>query len=236
MSYSQDDNDLVFASESGVSIEVQREYMRYHDEYDEDRALSSTDLLKQAQIIFSSDASANKKKQLIFLLGNTGALAAYNLLQKYVAGDDADLHDWAVMALAVCRAKLSSEILEQDAFMVTTAAGGVDNILRYYMIFSKEAGVSWFDDEIDFVRRTFISTAEKFGSKIEASEFGNNYILGTFLVPMDVAVGIVAESCIEMCNEHKRLLRLHYFTSNMSKPNDQEIHEYVTGIDGARHK
>lgn len=223
------DDDFLLATPSGIPAHVRQEYLAYHDNFSDDE-LSDLKFEEQSRNLLTGNSTLAEKKHLIFLLGHIGTLESYNTLENYIAKADNELLDWAHMALAECRAKLSSKILDRETTLIATEAGGVGNQLRYYVVLSTLGSRSWFDDELQIVRDYLNSTAQKHESAIETAEFGNSYVLVTMLVPMDQAAGVVIEACINACNNPKPLLRFHYYTTNTTKPSQGKIEQYLHGL------
>ncbi|HWW42900.1 reverse transcriptase/maturase family protein [Pedobacter sp.] len=123
-------------SKKPLSLDIQREYIRYHNIVDS-HELPEDVLLIQSERLFLKKTGSDKKKKLLYMLAHSGTKQAYKLLLKYLKKPDKQLQKWVELCLQECAAHLGGELLDQEeTFMVMSGAGGDGQRLRYYFIFS----------------------------------------------------------------------------------------------------
>lgn len=76
--------DVILGNKSKniLPVDVQREYIQYHDKIDS-RELPEPMLFKESKSLFLKKSSLDEKKKLLYLLAHNDSHRAYKLLQKY---------------------------------------------------------------------------------------------------------------------------------------------------------
>ncbi len=116
-------------------------------------------------------------------------------------------------------------LFKQTSF-VGSPAGGKDNKLRYFVIFSWEKGGKLLAAQKKRLQETLDKLDPK-DAQVEAVEYGDGFVLLTILVSMKTVPGDVADDIIISANGIKPFLRFHYYMTNVTKPDKQVIGEYL---------
>lgn len=116
--------------------------------------------------------------------------------------------------------------LFEQTSMVGSPAGGKGNKLRYFTILSWEKGGKLSTVHKKRLKET-LDKLDLRDVEIEIVEYGNGCVLLTMLVSMETAPGDVVDDIIISANGIKPFLRFHYYMTNVVKPDEQTIGEYL---------
>jgi hypothetical protein len=170
------------------------------------------------------------KKRTLILLAHFGTAESYKILEKYLKSSERTLRDWALLSLKECRMFLESALLEEEGGFISTGLGGKDNKLRYYFIVGSKGGLSFSETHRNTLNAWFETISQRYNSEIEEINFETNYAMIRILIPIDVAVGDVIEEGISQCNKMEEFLFFHYYVTNVKKPTNEEILQYLEEI------
>ncbi len=120
-------------------------------------------------------------------------------------------------------------IWEKDN-LIATKAGGMGNMLRYYIILvpvSKLPSQKYERNKIMNVLEEAIKSKESLPEEMFVCD---EYSLVTILVPFDIAVLEVIENMIMNVNLTKGMLKKDHFVTNINKPSLIQIEEYLKSL------
>ena len=223
---SRDNFDLM---EDPIDLSIQREYLNLSETIDFDN-IDYKNVLKESNKLFFENIPIETKKRILILLAHSGTAESYRTLEKYLKGSEQNLKDWTLLSLRECRLFLESALLEEEGAIISTALGGKGNKFRYYFIVSSKGGLTFSETHRNTLKREFETVAHKFNSEIEEINFEPNFAMIGILIPMDVAAANVIEEGISECNKMHEFLYLHYYVTNVKKPTNEEILEYLEEI------
>ncbi len=212
--------------ENAIDLSMQKEYLKLSATIDFDHA-DYRDVLTGSQELFSEDTSIELKKKILILLAHSGTAATYQIIEKYWPHATGELKDWALLSLKECRTFLESDLLEIEGQFVSTGLGGKDSKVRYYFVVGSKGGPAFTETRRDTLKKGFEAISQRYNSEIEEIHFEADYIMIRILIPMDVAVGDVIEKGISECNTPNELLNVHYYVTNVQKPTDEKIRQYL---------
>jgi len=228
-SESEINSDSFSIMETAIDLSVQNEYFNYSKSTDFNN-IDYKEVLKESNNLFSENTPLETKKRILILLAHFGTAESYRTLEKYLNRSERSLRDWALLSLKECRMFLESDLLEEEGGFISTGLGGKDNKLRYYFIVSSKDGLTFSEFHRDSVKKGFEITCQKYISGIEEINFESSYAMIEILIPMSVAVGDVIEEGISECNKMEEFLFFHYYVTNVKKPTNEEILEYLDEI------
>jgi hypothetical protein len=114
---------------------------------------------------------------------------------------------------------------------VGSLAGSKNGKLRYFVILSWEG-----KDKLDNARKKRLHDSAKETAEtdkvaeIEKIEYENGYALLTVLISFEKAAEHFIDEMIIFTNKMDPFLRFHYFVTNTTKPNKNEIREYLESL------
>ncbi len=211
-------------SEVEITPEEQQSYISYHNKINLDK-YPEKQVSKESSNLFDKNFPLEGKKRILFCLAHFGSLESFKMLDKYLENPDKELMTWAVLCIEECRRFLEMELMGEDQMLVFGGAGGDGKRGRFYFIVTAENTIT--EDRQTFIQNTFEQTAKDHDSIIEYIEFKNNYGLISCLLSIEVAPDTLAMDGITDCNKGNDLLRVHYYVSNMKKPDEGVIEEYL---------
>jgi len=221
--------DIFSPMEEAIDLSIQQEYFNLSKKFDFNN-VDYKEVLKESKNLFSENTPLETKKRILILLAHFGTTESYRTLEKYLNRSERSLRDWALLSLKECRMFLESDLLEEEGGFISTGLGGKDNKLRYYFIVSSKNGLTFSESHRDTLKRGFETISQKYNSEIEEINFETNYAMIRILIPIDVAVGDVIEEGISECNKIEEFLFFHYYVTNVKKPTNEEILEYLEEI------
>jgi hypothetical protein len=228
-SESESNSDSFSVMEAAIDLSVQKEYFNYSKSIDFDNT-DYKEVFKESSKLFSENTPVETKKRILILLAHFGTPESYRILEKYLKSSEQNLRDWALLSLKECRMFLESALLEEEGGFISTGLGGKDNKLRYYFIVSSKGGLTFSESHRDTLKIGFETISQKYNSEIEGINFESTYAMIGILIPMDAAVGDVIEEGISECNKMEEFLFFHYYITNVKKPTNEEILEYLQQI------
>ena len=216
-------------SDVEITPEEQGAYIDYHnkiylDKYPEEQ------VLKEGGSLFKRDFPLEEKKRICFCLAHFGTLESFKMLDKYLEKPDKELTAWAVLCIEECRMFLESELMDEDRAVVIGGAGGDGNRMRFYFIVTSPKERDFSQREKTTIEGGYAKIEKELDTKIEYIEFSHNYALISVLIPMDIAPEDFVMSGQKQCNKSYALLREHYYASNMKKPDEDVIQEYLETV------
>lgn len=228
-SESENNSDGFSVMEAAIDLSVQKEYFNYSKSIDFNN-IDYKEVFKESSKLFSENTTVETKKRILIFLAHFGTPESYRILEKYLKSSEQNLRDWALLSLKECRMFLESALLEEEGGFISTGLGGKDNKLRYYFIVSSKGGLTFSESHRATLKRGFETISQKYNSEIEGINFESNYAMIGILIPMDAAVGDVIEEGISECNKMEKFLFFHYYVTNVKKPTNEEILEYLQQI------
>lgn len=209
-----------------INLSAQKEYISFSETVDFDN-VDYKQVLTASDRLFCKDTPIESKKKILLFLAHLGTPESCRILEKYLKSSEAELRDWALMALKECRMFIESVFLKEEGGFISTGLGGKDNKLRYYFIVSSKDGLPFSESHRNTLKRGFQTASRKNKSVIEEINFEDTYAMIGMLIPMDIAVGEIIEKGISECNNINQFLSLHYYVTNVAKPTYEEISDYL---------
>lgn len=221
---------LINKSKVTVTLEMQIEYIQYHDLVDT-QELSQAALFDESKKLFSKKTGVEEKKKLLFMLAHNENLKAYKLLQKYQENADKKLSAWTELCLQECGMYLGAELLDRDEICkIVSGAGSDGQRLRFFFILSSEKSQSFTAEQKNLIKECAQTADEKLESHTEKISFGKNYVLLSVLIPIEIALEEYFRNIYKSVNLQKKILHYHYYCTNIEKPTLRTIKEYLEGI------
>ena len=226
---SEDSLDSFSLMEDAIDLSIQQEYFNLSETIDFDN-IDYKEVFKESSKLFSENIPVEMKKKTLILLAHFGTAESYKILETYLKSSERPLRDWALLSLKECRMFLESALLEEEGGFISTGLGGKGNKLRYYFIVSSKEGLPFSETHRNTLNAGFETISQKYNSEIEEINFKINYAMIRILIPIDVAVGDVIEEGISECNKMEEFLFFHYYVTNVKKPTNEEILQYLEKI------
>lgn len=211
-----------------IDITTTREYIALCELY-QDRSIQEEDLVQVEEELYKTNSIA-KKKELLVCLAHSKLLEAHGIIKKYFQHCEADLKDWAALALNECAMLLKSSAIDDDQMMILSPAGGSGNLLRYYIALHSYNHTVFSKTQLTQLQNKIEQSAEALDCVIEAIDGQSRYVLCTCLISFDDAPDTVIKNIVSYCNQSKMMMCSSYYVTNIQKPTVEQLNEYMDSI------
>jgi len=205
-----------------VPIEEQMDYFRYFDKLRKENIPFERD--EEVAILFSPDASIERKKKSLTLLASIPDVGAYRSIETYHSSPlEPELQHWSSMALVSSRIVLSSDLSGHQQIYISSGLGGQDKKLRFFALFTTADRQPFTDLEKEMVEREFSFQLRKADVNIEKFNLRENYFSLLMLFPFDKDVKSGLNAAVAECNQYGNFLDTKFLFTNVKILSDHEI-------------
>lgn len=209
-----------------VPIEEQMEYFRYFDRMRRENSPFVRD--EEIAILFSPDASVERKKKSLSRLASIPDVGAYRAIETYHSSPlESELFNWSSMSLVGSRIILSSDLSGQQQIYVSSGLGGQDKKLRFFALFTTNNRATLTDLQKEMVDREFRFQLQKAEVEIEKFEIKENYFTLLMLFPIDSDVRSSINAAVEEINQYGNFLDPKFLFTNVKILNESEIEKLL---------
>ena len=212
--------------EVGIDMEVQMEYLEYSHSFDRGE-LTERETENLGGLLFRTGTPLEAKKKVLTLLAHLGTIHSYKILSMFAENPDAEIDQWAVLALLECRMFLESELSDQNQGIILTGLGSKNNKMRCYFLVLPIDENTFSASQHLRIKNELSYTAKDLECDIGNVEFQDHYVSLTVLIPMDVAIATFIEEGIKNCNEFGNFVLKEYYVTNMDIPDKDEIEKIL---------
>lgn len=209
-----------------VPIEEQMEYFKYYEKLKAANERFARD--EEVAILFSSDATIERKKKSLTLLSSIPDVGAYRSIETYQSSPlEPELKNWASIALIGSRIVLNSDLSGKKQVYISSGLGGHENKLRFFSLFTGPTGEDFTDLQKQIIEREFKFQLEKADVEIETFEIEKNYFTILLLFSFEVDVRTVLSAALDECNKYGNFLDSKFLFTNTKMLSDAEIQELL---------
>lgn len=197
-----------------IPIEEQMEYFKYFEKLRNDDEPFLRD--EEISILFSSEASLERKKKSLLRLSSIPDVGAYRAIETYQSNPlDIELKNWSSMALVSSRIILNSDLSGQQQIYISSGLGGHDKKLRFFALFTTVGQVELTDFQKEIAEREFKFQLHKSEVDIEKFEFSYNYFTILMLFPFDIDIKTNLTAAVTECNQYGNFIDTKYLFTNV---------------------
>lgn len=208
--------------EDSVPIEEQMEYFRYFERLRIEKIPFKRD--NEIDILFSSDATVERKKQSLSLLASIPDVTAYRSIETYQSSPlEPELSNWSSMALISSRIVLSPDLSGQQQIYVSSGLGGMDKKLRFFALFTTTERNPFTELQKEIVEREFRFQLEQNDVEIEKFDIHDNFFTILLLLPIDKDIQTNLRDAINECNQYGSFLETKFLLTNTKIFSETEI-------------
>lgn len=209
-----------------VPIEEQMEYFRYFDKLRNENSPFVRD--EEVAILFSPDASIERKKRSLTLLASIPDVGAYRSIETYHSSPlEPELLHWSSMALVSSRIVLSSDLSGYQQVYISSGLGGQDKKLRFFALFTSGERQHFTDLQKEIVEREFNFQLNKAGVVIEKFEIKDNYFTLLMLFPFNKDLRSSLTDAVSECNQFGNFLDTKFLFTNVKILSEKEIEKLL---------
>jgi hypothetical protein len=209
-----------------VPMEEQTSFFQYFDALSAKRVRFVPET--EIEILFSPDASIERKKESITLLASIPDVKAYRALETYKNNPlEPELKNWVSIALLGSRIALDSEFSGKPQVYISSGLGGHDKKLRFFALFVSPTSEHFTDLQKEIIEREFKFQLENAEVDIEAFEIEDNYFTILLLFPFETDVRTILQASIDECNQYGNFLDNRFLFTNVKIFSEAEIQEQI---------
>ncbi len=217
-----------------IPMETQLSYFEISKKVKEN--VSYEVVLQNSNWLFKDDVSNEDKKWLLAQLASIDKPEAYRIIEKYVNQASGEMLDWARIALIESRTLLESELLNENQIIISSGLGGEDNMLRYFIVFSKNDEIPFSEAQCKLIEIETQEAIEKIKGAVEEITFHPLYASILILVPFQMDVRSVLTGIIQTCNQYGSFLNVKFIITNVKKLTHNEIIHFLNKSDNNESK
>lgn len=209
-----------------VPVEEQMAYFNYSDKLRSEKISFVRD--EEVAILFSPDASIERKRKSLTLLSTIPDVGAYRSIETYQSSPlEPELKNWSSIALIASRIMLNSDLSGKQQVYISSGLGGHENKLRFFSLFSGPNSDDFTDLQKQIVKREFKFQLEAADVDIEKFEIKENYFSILMLFPFEVDVRLILQTAVNEINKYGNFLDQRFLFTNVKVMSDDEIQELL---------
>jgi hypothetical protein len=213
--------------EQRVPVDIQADYFKISNKLRKDPPQTQIDYEQFAEDL-NSEASTKEHKQMILsMLAISKQAKAYRILEQYVSKRDAELADWAYLALMESRITLETELSDEKQIYISTGLGGEGRKLRFFILLLSSTGNPFLDYQRQVIEREFDYALSKADSRIERLTIREKHVEMLLLIPIQVDIKTLLEGIISECNQYGSFLSESVTVTNVKELSNEEISQIV---------
>lgn len=211
--------------EETIDIEVQKEYYEASTSIEIEH--EKEDPISLIEKLNLPDTNLQTKKTTLQKLAIIDSVESFRAIENFCKSANADIKDWAVLALQQSRMVLHSSLLDEQQIFISTGLGGKNNKLRYFMIFPYKNFEILNNIQKSSLEKELLYFLERNNSEFEEITFYNRFATATSLIPLKAPVTEIIGETIEECNQLGDFLSDDVIITNIKKFNENEIIEII---------
>ncbi len=211
--------------EQQVDINTQMEFFDMSHGYK--KAGLVTDVFDKKDDLFSLSIPIEEKKILLVNLASIDRVEAYRTIEQYQMNPDAELQDWAILALQQSKMLMESSLLNENQVFISTGMGGKGSKLRYFVVFISRSKAALHDYQKKILKTEIEITAKKNNCDLERIAYTEWIITCNILIPIQVQFAHLFEEIIDASNLLGDFLDKNFIITNVKELSMEEIKDVL---------
>jgi hypothetical protein len=208
--------------EEQIDIKIQLSYFEWSKKIKQNSSLKKGfDELKE--LLLKNALSLEERKDILVQLANTENVEAFRLLEKYISIAEAEIKDWAALALQECRMTLESSLLDENQVIISTGLGGKGKKLRYFAVIASREKNQFSPLQKKLLGKELDFTLKKHDGEIEKIEFEETYCTILVIVPINISIKELISIAIGECNQIGDFVDPKFILTNVKVFSHEEI-------------
>ncbi len=207
-----------------VDIELQMEYFKTSESL---RKKDPGTIKNNIEILFSNDTLTTEKKNALVKLASFENVEAFRAIEKYSNEADAELKQWAILALQESRMMLESGLLGENQVFISTGLGGKGSNLRYFVVLINKNNETFTDLQMKIIRNEFEFTLGKYEAEVESIESDSIYVSLLVVMPLSAPIKDVFQEAIKESNQFGDFISENLIITNVKKLSTKEIDDFL---------
>lgn len=198
-----------------VPIELQAQYFRLSAEMRKRGIQLSDKEVEEAELfLFDPLLSDDIKKMTLLRLAITGNITVFRIIERYLESAPESIRPWALMAQLEARIGILNDLIDEKQVVITSGLGGHDGKMRFMAFLHTDKLQNFERYQEGLLEKELLYRIGKAEGEIERLEMHNNYLLLTFLVPINYELRHFFTSIITECNQYGNFLATTFIITN----------------------
>lgn len=198
-----------------VPIELQAQYFRLSAEMRKrGKQLSDKEVEEAELFLFDPLLSDDIKKMTLLRLAITGNITVFRIIERYLESAPESIRPWALMAQLEARIGILNDLIDEKQVVITSGLGGHDGKMRFMAFLHTDKLQNFERYQEELLEKELLYRIGKAEGEIERLEMHNNYLLLTFLVPINYELRHFFTSIITECNQYGNFLATTFIITN----------------------
>jgi phage-related tail protein len=215
--------------EQRVPVDVQMKYFKFSNQLRKSPLrLEDADYERFVDDLKNRESTKEQKQLILSTLAISKQAKSYRILKQYALETaDAELTDWAYMALMESRITLESELSDEKQIYISTGLGGVGKKLRFFVLLIASSGHPFLDYQRQVIEREFTYALSKENCNIERLSIREKHVELLLLIPIQTDIKDTLGDIINECNQYGNFLMGSITITNVKELNDDEINRII---------
>lgn len=210
--------------ERSVPLEKQVEYFKFSSRLRKSPAqLKDEDFERFLSELNDPGFPQKEKQKILSTLAVSKQAKAYGILKRYASEADADLSDWAHMALTESRITLEFEFSGEKQIFISTGLGGKGKRMRLFVLLTAVSNAPFLDYQRRIIQQESIYFLSAAGCRIERLTVKEAHAEIVLLLPIHTDIRRVLTELILECNLYGNFLSQNLTVTNVKELDESEI-------------
>lgn len=212
--------------EERIEVEIQMKYFEFAKKIRSSE--SSEDLFECREELFDEEVDEERKKEILVSIANLDEVKAYRTIEKFVAENESDIKQWAILAMQESRMLLQSSLLDEQQVFISTGLGGRGQMLRYNVVF-----INKHQDELlnktqqKLVKDELAYEIKGSEGEFETIDFMEGFSTALVMLPLRTDIKRVFQKVVDECNQYGNFLNENMIVTNVKVMSRSEIIQFL---------
>jgi hypothetical protein len=216
--------------EQQIDIKIQLDYFEKSKKI-KSKPLDEKKVLDEKERLFDELYDIENKKQILLRLASIDSVEAYRIIEHFIPLAEAEIKDWALLALQESRSMIESSLLNESQIIISTGLGGKGKKLRYFTVLASAKNEEFSDLQKKLIEKELAFSLKKNDGELEKIEFIEHYATVLSIVPIMVSIKKIIKSVVDECNQIGDFISHKYIVTNVKEFSIEEIKDawdYIT--------
>ncbi len=208
--------------EQQIDIKIQMDYFEKSKEL-KNKPPDTKEVLDEKECLFDEAIDMETKKMTLLRLASIDSVEAYRTIEHFIPNAEAEIKDWAFLALQESRSMIESSLLNESQIIISTGLGGKGKKLRYFTVLSSTENKEFSDLQKKLIEKELVFSLKKNDGELEKIEFIEHYATILSIVPIMVSIKNIIKSVVDECNQIGNFIAQKYIVTNVKEFTIDEI-------------
>ncbi len=208
--------------EQQIDIKIQMDYFEKSKELKKSPP-DTKEVLDEKECLFDETIDLETKKKTLLRLASIDSVEAYRTIEHFIPNAEAEIKDWAFLALQESRSMIESSLLNESQIIISTGLGGKGKKLRYFTVLSSAGKQEFSDLQKKLIEKELVFSLKKNDGELEKIEFIEHYATILSIVPIMVSIKNIIKSVVDECNQIGNFISHKYIVTNVKEFTIDEI-------------